>query len=144
MATVKKPDISYTESLGHTPIGWKKVFLKYLKADKINNEDFHEQLGLLGSWDSCPVSELSATLARNALGEPTDSILCLLGNEFQDSFKAEKFQECLDLLELIELRAKQIIAGKAKDKVQRIKQLERSWPNFAKKFEDVTTAWFNG
>lgn len=115
---------SYAETRNKTVVDWKEIVIQCKTNKSTINEILSKYRELVGSWSTCPCGQLSDSVARQHDGEPDDSVLAAAGFAFTKSFIAGKWDNCLNLLEIISIRADYLLAEKRSEIVSEINRLE--------------------
>jgi hypothetical protein len=94
--------MTYTESLGLTPINWKE---ELEKEDKN-----HTILGLRAmDWKRCAISNLDVRIPRDEYGKPLDIVLLNLGGRFGGEVFCREYEQAKIILQRIEDRAAELL-----------------------------------
>lgn len=105
--------MTYAQENDKEKINWAKE-IRFL-FDNFDEELFNKSKTISNEWYACPIGQLNSVIPRHSDGEPRDRILLMLGTRFLEEFREQNFEECLNLIKLIKIRAKKVLRDTVSD-----------------------------
>jgi hypothetical protein len=115
---------SYAQAQDAAELNWSEILA--LPEDQIG---LPLHISAVSTWKSCPCGQLANMIPRRPLtdrytGTPNDDVLATLGRSFTSSFKDEKYEDCRNLLKLIDLRGQYLVEITIKEIKEKIADLQ--------------------